>query len=308
MTAVRRKMLAREEEALLLCESASDLSQRFVDWSEASGMAETDIISNQLSAVPLPDYRKIRDTERRWDGTNPEIMWHPLMWLPKRLSERRAIRNEETDRVLVEPEEVWTIRVCLELSASGLYDATTGSWLDVLSAVDIDITSDEGRTQVAEWLKGHPDEILDDIDLEDLLLTPEDEDWAFDVAVTIAQDVLYASWGLMANDLLSIASYITEGRVTAHQDARNTFETIVYTGRDVFNNVPNATGAPNSDFWNSVLEVSRNSTSVDEILYGPLIPLEQYLVQIRDQYWPFWEKLPNVLGLNEAPETDNDSE
>ena len=59
MEAVRRKMLAREGEALLLCESARDLSQRFGDWADVSGVADTDIISNQLSAVPLHDYRSI---------------------------------------------------------------------------------------------------------------------------------------------------------------------------------------------------------------------------------------------------------
>ena len=297
MEAVRRKMLAGEGEALLLCESARDLSQRFVDWADISGIADADIISNQLSAVPLPDYRAIPEGKRRWDGLKPEIMWHPFMWLPERLSQRRKIVNEETGRILVEPEEVWTIRVCLEMSVSGLYDSVTGSWLDVLSATGIDIATEDGRNRVDQWLKGFPDEVLDDIDLDDLLANEEDEDWAFDIAVTIAQDVVYASWGLIANDLLSIAEFVTDGQLDTLEDARNAVNTVIYTGRNVFNDVPNASGTPNSEFWDSVLSVVQSSTSLDEILYGPLVPLEQYLVQIRDQYWSFWEKLPSVLGV-----------
>ena len=307
MEAVRRKMLAREGEALLLCESARDLSQRFGDWADVSGVADTDIISNQLSAVPLPDYRTIPEGKRRWDGVRPEIMWHPLMWLPERLTQRRKIVNEETGRILVEPEEVWTIRVCLELSASGLYDSSTGSWLDVLSATGIDIATEEGRNRVGEWLKGFPDEVLDDIDLDGVLVNEEDEDWAFDIAITIAQDVVYASWGLIANDLLAIVEYVTDGRLDVYEDARNAINTVIYTGRSVFNNVPNSSDTPNSNFWDSVRSAVRESTTLDDILYGPLVPLEQYLTQIRDQYWTFWEKLPSVLGIDTPDSEDADT-
>lgn len=85
-----------------------------------------------LCAGPLPVSTKGPDGRpERWARANPAFMWHPLMWLPPHLalrSQYRAIDDCQgggtSEDTTIESDEIWTIRVALELVNSGLYNQT----------------------------------------------------------------------------------------------------------------------------------------------------------------------------------------
>lgn len=299
MSVARRQMLTQEGEALLLCNSVHSLAQRFGDFADTFGVPDSAVISDAVVSIPLPNYEQIPTGLRRWADTKAEVMWHPLMWLPDRLAFRKTLTFDE--RMIVEPVQIWAIRVCLELTASGLYDPTTGTWMDVLSAFDIDTTDPSGYVRAQRWLNGNEDEILDSIDMDKVLLNEEDPDWAFDVAVDIAQECQYASWALMANDMLSMADYLADGRVDTHDGAVSVMSTIANNAIDTLRSVPSSSPTANTEFWTAVSAGVKSSTSLDDILLSVFVPVEEYLTNVRDQYWPHWENIPNVLGVSEDP-------
>lgn len=288
MSAVRRRILTNPNESLLLCHSAFDLSSRFGEFADLSGVPETAILSTSLSAVPIPDYRKIEPGRRRWEGTRPEFMWHPLMWLPARLAERHVMVGD--DRNIHEITPVYTLRVIAELAAANLYDAETGTWLDILSVVGLDITAPDVQSRVAAWLEGVEDEVLDAIDLTDLLVN-DDPEWAFDLAVDLALPALFASWAVMANDMANICEMVTGAD---GEDVHSALSTIYYTGINELRTVPNGTESTSDQFWTE-LGRALEDTPADQLATLHLPRVVEYLERVRDEYWKHYESLPSIL-------------
>ena len=210
----RRSLLTEPDEHLLLPPSFLGANQRLESWCAYTGMSPDDVLHSPLVSVPLPLAATIPPGRRRWDGIRPEAMWHPLLWLPPRVTSGRQIRVEETGRTWREGPDEWAVRVALELSESApievggrkwvrmynfaganfvrpvtehdrylvdLYDPHTGTWLDVLSTVGLDTDDPADLARVERWLEGAPDPALDAIDLERLLLAGgRNPDWALD--------------------------------------------------------------------------------------------------------------------------------
>lgn len=294
MEAVRRRFLTEEGEALLLCHSAIDVLNRYDRWIRDSGIQPGDVASSHIVAVPLPRYSTIEPGHRRWKGAKPSIMWHPLMWLPPRLANRTSVIAADGTE-LVEPEYLWQIRVCLELTASGLYDPQSGTWLDILSTIGMDVTDAETRQRIQDWLDGNDDDGLDAIDLSFHLDLP-DIDWGMSLALDIHTEVNNAAWALMANDLLSIADIISSGQTSSIDDARNTIDTVLLLGREIFAGVPSSNPGDNSRFWDSVEQRANTATTPEGLVKSCVQPLETYLTRIRDAYWPSYENIPALLG------------
>ncbi|MFS0884966.1 hypothetical protein [Aeromicrobium sp. 179-A 4D2 NHS] len=289
MSAVRRRILTNPNESLLLCHSAFDLSARFGEFADMSGVPETAIVSNALSAVPIPDYREIEPGRRRWEGTRPEFMWHPLMWLPERLAYRYSITTTD-GRTIGEITPVYTIRVISELSAAGLYDTETGTWLDVLSVVDLDITDPAVQERVAAWLDGNPDPILDEIDLS-VMLVNDDPEWAYDLAVDLALPAVFASWAVVANDLSEVINIASAGD---DEDIARALTTVYYCGLNELRSVPDGDEPNSAAFW---AEFGRAIEDMpDDRLVDTFLPrVVSYLERVRDEYWKHYESLPSIL-------------
>ncbi|MPV50063.1 hypothetical protein GCG21_08600 [Pseudactinotalea sp. HY160] len=185
-------------------------------------LAPGDVMAATIVATPLPDYSRIRQGRRRWEGLSPAMMWHPLMWLPERLALPYALIDSDIDdpsidspgiddpgaggsagveRERLESPTELAIRVALELTSSGMYDPVTGGWVDVLDLFGLDITTPAVQERVRAWLDGAPDEDLDRIDLSGYIDNPDEPDWAVHVVAELFDDLIAATWHLVALDL-----------------------------------------------------------------------------------------------------------
>lgn len=290
MSTIRRQILTNEHESLLLCMSAFDLGERFGQFADMSGVPDDAILSSALCAVPIPDYRKIETGRRRWAGTNPVFMWHPLMWLPERLAQRRQV-TAANGRVLDEIDQVYVIRVAVELAAAGLYDTETGTWADVLSVVDLDIADPAVQQRVAAWLEGAPDPDLDSIDLSLALEDGESPDWAFDYAVEIVLPAMYASWAVFANDMHEILETAAEAD---DQTAASAVRTVYYTSVDVLADVPGTDTPHSRAFWANLYR--QIESLPPHLLREQTLPeVRDFLADVRDRYWADFESLPSIV-------------
>ena len=208
-TVVRRHYLMEEEgtASLVLSPSPTEQLERFSTFSDDTGVPDEQILSVPVVPVPLPVLLRNDDTSEipRWSGVNPEMMWLPLFWLPERVALRYRYRvvdaevggtDEDSE---VESDETWAIRVMLELQASGLYDGTDGTWLDVLAYYGLDADNPVDQARVAAWLEGDSDDVLDSIDLTPLFeIEGQEEDWALVAARELSEVFVPAQWALSA--------------------------------------------------------------------------------------------------------------
>ena len=197
-------------EPLEVASSTLRSAARYRTWAADTGIGAEWVTPQPLCCVPLPVYPAGWPAgRRRWPGLRPAMMWHPLLWLPERLATRYTLLDDTGGRS-TEPDDVWALRVCLELQASGLYDADTGSWLDVLSLAGLDGDDPDTATRVAAWLNGRPDQALDGLDLAEHVDRPGDPDWAVFAAIAELPALQVISWAVTALDLLEACEELTE--------------------------------------------------------------------------------------------------
>ena len=170
---------------------------------------------NPLCCVPLPTYPDAWPAgRRRWPRVRAAMMWHPLLWLPDRLATRYTLVDDD-DICSTEPDDIWCLRVCLELQAAGIYDADTGSWLDVLSLAGLDSRRRGHRAKGRQVAAGGADPVLDRLDLAEHVDRPDDLDWALHAAIDELPAMQVISWVLTAQDLLDACDALTPAAVTA---------------------------------------------------------------------------------------------
>ncbi|MFC7879634.1 hypothetical protein [Isoptericola sp. NPDC057391] len=213
------------------------------------------LLLSPLSAVPLPMPWTVPAGRRRWPALRPEAMWHPLLWLPRRLGTPRVLRDPAAGRTRGEAYDEWALRVVLELTESApvtveggrwlllhdpahgrhvrpadpgddalvpLYDAHSGTWLDVLATVGLDVDDPADVARVRAWLDGEPDEALDRVDLDrHLRARGRDEAWALhraqgplaapDGTRTYVEDLRDASSALVAREIDALVAVVDAG-------------------------------------------------------------------------------------------------
>ena len=194
-------------EPLVVSSSPTECVDRLAAMSAFTGLPAKSLLTTPIVTTPIPCYpASWEEGRRRWAGTRAEAMWHPLMWLPKRVAHRYTlVAAEGSDAPAEEPrledDDAWALRVCLELSSAGLYDEETGEWLDVLSGAGLDIDDDADLARVQEWLDGADDPVLDAIDLAPLLLR-DPADWAVAEAAAWMPTMRVMVWGTHADALV----------------------------------------------------------------------------------------------------------
>ena len=214
---VHRQYLTRAGEGLLLTQADPDnpdgspgapsflkMAERLDQFATDSGLDTGAFMSSPLAAVPLPLYPKIESGRRRWDGLNPQLMWHPLMWLHDRLAYPYLLEDVDENGAEIErlesPDEL-IVRVMLELTRANLYNPDNGGWVDILALNGLDVTDSSDVARVGAWLDGGSDPTLDGIDLAELVDDRDEPDWAIHTTQAIFQDVVCASWHIVATDL-----------------------------------------------------------------------------------------------------------
>jgi hypothetical protein len=278
----RRQFLTSPGESLLLPLQAMNIADRLSRWAKYSRLPKEAIVSSPLVAVPLAT----RVPGSRWaDATDPAAFWHPLLWLPPRLAAPAA--GERID--------VWAVRIALEVTMTGLYDVETGTWLDILSTIGLDVDDEITQARITEWLDGGADEDLDSIDLSSGLDDPADLDWSRAQAEELLALLIPASWAVLSNDLISMASdTLADEDLDADMlslDAR----TILYLAQGSIGDGPAGLDGeePPSALWERILEdlVHWPHRPLEDLIDGPFDALIESLYTIRNDYWVFVEAL-----------------
>lgn len=191
---------------------------RFAAFAEATGLDPASLLTSPLVSVPLPLYPSTwPEGRRRWGEVRPEAMWHPLLWLPARVALPATIQSVDGSERLETPDE-WALRVAIELSTVGLYDEGTGTWMDVLAMVGLDVDDELDLARVEEWLDGASDDLLDAIDLADILDIETDHDWAVHEVHAGIETMWTVAYASSAGDLLDLADSIREAIASGEID------------------------------------------------------------------------------------------
>lgn len=203
----RRQWLTEPNEAIVLSTSAVRDLARAGEFAEAVGLDTGDIVLSRLSTVPFPSPDVASgDGNRPWAGFEASFAWHPLAWLPEYVKARRAIPGvtyTDDGSPVYETDDQYAARLAMELSASGLYDEVTGTWLDALAGFDLDIDTTEGLLRVQNWLSGDIDFDLDTLDLSEYFAT-DDPDWALSAVLTLGDTFGNAAMHCAAADLREV--------------------------------------------------------------------------------------------------------
>lgn len=125
---------------------------------------------------------------------NPETAWHPMFWLPASI--RYPLVTERADGQLeIEDPLHWHFRASISISDAGIYEESTGEWLDPLATfLGLDIDDPEVQQRVKAHLAGGDDPELATIPstLAALVDAVGDDignpDWAADATRTHAAD------------------------------------------------------------------------------------------------------------------------
>lgn len=280
MNPLRRTALAEPGEPLLLSQSPLTSATRLDKWADYTGIPVDRNVSSPLSAVPLPIYpQQWKPGQRRWPAVVAEAMWHPLLWLPPKLAGRYTIDAD------TEPDDVWVVRVAYELTAAGIYDPGTGSWLDVLSTVGVNIDAPTDIERVSRWLSGANDADLDSLSLDALLAetaaTAADPDWAVHQACDEIDQLKVIAWATAAETLLDHATDLTE---TPDEKAKGA-ALIADLASVAFAGIPKGNHATTSEsaWWSSIAALVIDDPSTETAVISAIT---ERLSELRDHYRP----------------------
>ena len=157
VTGIRRRSYMTEPgEPLEVASSVLRSAVRHRVFATDTGIDPAWMRPNPLCCVPLLTYPDAWPAgRRRWPRLRAAMLWHPLLWLPDRLATRYTL-VDESDICSTEPDDIWCLRVCLELQAAGIYDPDTGTWLDVLSLAGLNCDDADTERRLDRWLPGAP--------------------------------------------------------------------------------------------------------------------------------------------------------
>lgn len=288
----RRAFILDPGESLLLSRSNLETALRFGLWGRFTGLPKHAIISNPIVATPLVEYPAEGHPARVWPQLNPASLWHPLLWLPERLAGRYQLIGEDGQTVQ-EDDDTWAVRVCLELSASGMYDVESGTWLDVLARYGLDVDDPATLDRIRLWQAGAADPVLDSIDLS-TDIDVEDRHWAVETAMALMDDLRPASWALLANDMLVTIDEIADpdnpsvavDPTATHQAAA----TMITLGKTL---LADPGIGLHEHFWAEqelALQLIR-ADDFEAVLDGPIAAISTALYEVRDAHWPHLDAL-----------------
>lgn len=280
----RRPFLLLPGEPLLIPHNATNLAVRTTEFTQQTGLEVSDCIMTTAVPLPLPFYRDdYASTPRRIDAMKTSFMWHPLAWLPTDVAGRYTMTDDEGNSIM-EPDDVWQVRIALIMNEAGLYDVETGTWFDILSAFGIDIDDPDDYARVDAWRNGEPDTELDAIepDLASMIQSiDDDQDWAIKAAAEIVDLAFAVSWGELAYSIKTefdeITSPLIEGKTDDVRAVARELDGVAWLGLSMLFHVPvkvleegtaeNIDDGPNSEeFWQGVVNTIEESDSPEDAI------------------------------------------
>lgn len=303
-----RQFLTSEGEPLLTPVGPFDAAVRLQQFHEATGIDLAYLVTSPLCGVPVPMYpAQLPDGRRRWPGLRPEVMWHPMMWLPQSIRSRRMVAVG-TDSPTIEDDDLWIARMMVQLATAAhydpdtdlwipLYDEQSGGWVDVLALHGIDVESADMQARIAAWLDGAPDPDLDAIDLTDCFATDEQPpDWAVTYAWNAIGVLLPAAYAIYAR---ALAGHIEDVLSTTEPDPEmlaTTFRLVASIAADSFTEVTGET-----TWWTEVNDAWDGSV---EQLTGRILPAALVrLERLADHMEAKSEQESAAAAASASPET-----
>lgn len=292
-TVKRRHLLTGPGESFLLTTDPIEHYDRFDRFIEMTGLPESQVLSSPAVRFPIPVPLRGEDgLIRRWEGVNPSAMWVPLFWMPERLAMRyrySVIPDEQggtEDDYEIESDDVWAMRVMLELTNAGLFNPVDGTWADVLSAYGLDADNTQDQARIHAWLSGGTDPILDSIDLHEAILHTEDPEWALKAALELSEVIIPAQWSLTATGLLLSAQLYMqdEGDAASTERRRAMVKALGSAAANDFRSMPPTDDLPTyTDYFHAIVrEADRDGADIDELTEGFLAAL----AEISDDFQP----------------------
>lgn len=241
------------------------------------------VVTNTLAAlllVPLPT--RGLTVRGRWIGVPGSKLWHPRFWLPPHIQYRYRMSDGSP-----EPDERWALRVGLELTGNGLYDAQSGTWLDVIAtATGWDVTEDTEAAALAEfWMFGMDVPAVDLVEkaVAGMFDDADDPDWAVQVASDLLPGVLQDSWAEQAKSLNLGCVLITESAKDEAEPLQPLVERVLDVakqGRTVFSGL-----AAERDWWVRLPSAIRGRAGVPRRVISDVLPaIAERLNEIEERF------------------------
>lgn len=318
----RRPFLLEAGEALLVTNDPVRCLINHVSAAKAVGISQAEFIASRMSPMPMPVNAGRHDgvnQRRRLVGVDPRMMWLPVLWLPQRLTERCRFHVIDGDVVVIDPNgyfgddtravatpidgvpvrtetsDAWVIRVSLELEASGAFDMESGTWLDVLDTINVNVDDVDDVARVQRWLDGAPDVDLDWLEnnyLDDGWQVPRGEEpaWALRSALAIYPDLLDATWALGTNSMLNIvedvAHGVSDGGIADAKEAKFIANMVCMLSGSLLRWYTDS----EAQWWQQMsrtVEAFRGTS--DDLVSGPLREIDGRLSRVREACWPKME-------------------
>jgi hypothetical protein len=315
-TARRRPFLLAPGQSLIPSFDPVDTTEKFGAFVTLSGYPYDCLLATRMTAIPLP-------TEQRWRG-NSEVkaamLWHPYFWLPKEVIERKTFRIADDGEVSAgvdgpgdvyeEDALTWGIRVGVELMASGIYDDDSGTWVDVMDLVGIDIDSENGLTRVQRWLNGAVDQDLDllatGMEMNGHIRDQEDPEWAEAWAVGVVKDfdiVSIASGTAVLLEEIVCLDEAARGDQPDVDEIRSMVGMMASVAAVSFDDLPDPDGNDATDWWADLDDdISGFTGPLPDLMSGPVVELIERLGQLHDQFAPAAQALADQHPEFGAPE------
>jgi len=301
--------------------AAGDPIQAALDYAtsiEALGISPEHIVVSRMASIAIPENSgRPRDrSRRRFPGTRADIMWLPLMWLPPRLATKARFQLVDGDAFAIDPsfpgvtnvltkpakgfevytetDDLWALRLALELEAAGIYDTDSGTWFDTLAYIGIDMDKPSDVARVRRWLDGNKDADLDMLDtgleMDRIITDQNDPMWALSSALSIHQTMLDRVWADGADSLLGMCDDLTlavvSKEVTSVDQALRIISTVCQLSSGWmrwYQARPDDARQAESAWWvETNAWLARFTGTLDELISGPLTVISSRLQGIRE--------------------------
>ena len=116
----------------------------------------------------------------------------------------------DTGTTEIESDERWAARVAVEATVAGLYDETTGRWVDVLAAHGLHVDDPADLDRVRRWQQGDDDDQLDAVDLSDTFAARGDPLWSLALVEQMLPALRVTGWTVASAGLLEVVDDLVD--------------------------------------------------------------------------------------------------
>lgn len=242
ITVRRHQYLLNPDEGAITSPSIAVLANRTQEFMNDTNIDPQELIVSPVVQVPVPTLL-VHKGERVRPHVSPEMMWFPLFWLPEAVGLRRIMPAEGENEERTESDAEWAIRVMTMAGTAGLFDAETGTWLDVLSTVGLDADDDLVAARVTSWMDGEADPDLDRINLTPLFDETDAEE-AANAALENSPNIIAAQYAIGASDLGESITGVLEDETLDSEDRRGAANYFLLLAHQAFFDDPDADSIP----------------------------------------------------------------